>query len=83
VPDRILGRVNASIWTFTTLLTLAGAVAGGVIAETMGLRAAFWAGLLGAVAALIAVWFSPVRHVKAAPLAPTIGMPGDQLPVME
>jgi MFS family permease len=83
VDDKVLGRVNASIGTFTTLLTLFGAIAGGVIAETWGLRAAFWVGLLGALLSLLVVWFSPVRHVRQAPLRPTIGMPGDQLPIME
>ena len=76
VGDRVLGRVNASIGTFTTLLTLFGAIAGGVIAETWGLRAAFWVGLVGAVLAFVVVWFSPVRHVRDAPLAPNLGMPG-------
>ncbi|HET9852070.1 MAG TPA: MFS transporter [Candidatus Limnocylindrales bacterium] len=83
VEDRVLGRVNASIGTFTTLLTLLGAVAGGIIAETWGLRTAFWVGLLGAVLAFLVVWFSPVRHIGRAPLRPTIGMPIDQLPITE
>jgi MFS family permease len=83
VSDRVLGRVNASFHTFTTLMTLVGAVAGGIIAEAWGLRAAFWVGLLGAVLSLLVVWFSPVRHVREAPLAPNIGMPGDELPITE
>ena len=83
VGDRVLGRVNASIGTFTTLLTLFGAVAGGIIAETWGLRAAFWTGLLGAALSLVVVWFSPVRHVRDAPLTPNIGLPGGGLPITE
>jgi MFS family permease len=83
VDDRILGRVNATVWTFTTLMTLAGAVVGGIIAEAWGLRAAFAIGLLGGVFALLAVWFSPVRFIRDAPLAPTHGMPGDELPITE
>jgi MFS family permease len=83
VSDRILGRVNATFHTFTTLLTLLGAIIGGVVAEIWGLRAAFWLGLVGAVLSLLVVWFSPVRHIRDAPLRPTIGMPGDQLPITE
>lgn len=83
VSDRILGRVNATIWTFTTLMTLGGAVVGGIIAETWGLRAAFAIGLIGAVFAVLAVWFSPVRFIRDAPLAPTHAMPGDELPITE
>lgn len=83
VTDRVLGRVNASIGTFTTLLTLAGAIAGGIIAETWGLRTAFWVGLAGAALTLLVVWFSPVRKVREAPLVPMIDLPGDTLPITE
>ena len=83
VSDRVLGRVNASFTTFTTLLTLGGALAGGYIAEIWGLRTAFWVGLVGAALTLFVVWFSPVRKVREAPLVPTIGMPGDLLPITE
>jgi MFS family permease len=83
VGDRVLGRVNASIATFTTLLTLFGAVGGGIIAEIWGLRAAFWVGLLGAVLSLLVVWFSPVRHVRDAPLRPNIGLSGGGSPIPE
>ena len=83
VGDRVLGRVNGSITTFTTLLTLVGAIGGGIIAETWGLRVAFAIGLLGAVFAILVVWFSPVRFVRDAPLTPSIGMPGDEMPITE
>jgi MFS family permease len=83
VADKILGRVNATIGTFTTLLTLTGAILGGVIAETWGLRAAFAVGLLGGVFGIIVVWFSPVRFIRDAPLAPTHAMPGDEMPITE
>ncbi len=83
VGDRLLGRVNATIATFTTLMTLFGAVLGGVVAETIGLRAAFAIGLLGGVLSLLVVWFSPVRHIREAPVVALIGMPGDELPITE
>ena len=83
VGDRILGRVNASTGTFTTLMTLAGAIAGGVIAETWGLRAAFAVGLLGGVFSLVVVWFSPVRFIRDAPLATNAVLPGGESPLTE
>jgi MFS family permease len=83
VGDRLLGRVNATTHTFTTLMTLFGAVLGGVVAESIGLRAAFALGLLGGVLSLAVVWFSPVRHIRDAPLSPTIGMLGDEMPITE
>src|SRR6476469_7725685 len=38
VDNRVIGRVNASFFTFTTLMTLAGVIIGGVVAESLGLR---------------------------------------------
>ena len=86
VGERVMGRVNATIGTFTTLLTLAGAVGGGIIAEIFGLRTAFAVGLLGAVAAILVVWFSPIRHIREAPTSttidePRIAHPGDEAPL--
>lgn len=83
VGERVMGRVNATIGTFTTLLTLAGAVGGGIIAELFGLRAAFAVGLLGAVAAILVVWFSPIRHIRDAPISTGPVLPGDEGPLTE
>jgi MFS family permease len=83
VPDRVLGRVNATITTFTTLLTLAGAIVGGLLAEAFGLRAAFAVGLIGAVFAFLVVWFSPVRAIREAPISTDAILPGDLSPLTE
>jgi len=83
VGDRILGRVNATIGTFTTLLTLAGAIGGGIIAELWGLRIAFAVGLLGGAISLIVVWLSPVRLIRDAPLVPLHGLTTADLPLTE
>lgn len=83
VGERVMGRVNATIGTFTTLLTLVGAVGGGIIAEVFGLRAAFAVGLLGAVAAIVVVWFSPVRHIRDAPMSTDPVLPGGESPLTE
>jgi MFS family permease len=83
VGERVMGRVNATIGTFTTLLTLAGAVGGGIIAELFGLRAAFAVGLLGAVAAILVVWFSPIRHIRDAPMSTGPVLPGEEAPLTE
>ncbi|MEO8272740.1 MAG: MFS transporter [Chloroflexota bacterium] len=83
VGERVMGRVNATIGTFTTLLTLAGAVGGGLIAEFFGLRAAFAVGLLGAIAAILVVWFSPIRHIRDAPMSTDPVLPGTESPLTE
>ncbi len=71
VRERALGRVNASIRTGTLLTELAGAIAAGVVAATIGLRAAvFIAPAAGLLAAWI-LWRSPV---------PRFGAPGAPIP---
>jgi MFS family permease len=81
VGNAVMGRVNATIGTFTTLLTLVGIVGGGIIAEVFGLRTAFAVGLLGAIAAIIVVWFSPVRHIRDAPITTDLVLPGADAPL--
>ena len=64
VDDRVLGRVNATVSFITTVTALAGAIVGGIVGELVGLRAAFLVGLVGSVAAVLVVWWSPVRHLR-------------------
>jgi Na+/melibiose symporter and related transporters len=81
VGERVMGRVTATINTFTTLLTLVGAIGGGILAEVFGLRTAFAVGLLGAIAAIVVVWFSPIRHIRGAPMSTDLMLPGDESPL--
>jgi MFS family permease len=67
VDGRILGRVNASIELFTTILALVGAIGGGIIAEVLGLRAAMAVGVVGGALAIVFVWFSPIRSIVGTP----------------
>jgi MFS family permease len=83
VDNRVIGRVNATFFTFTTLMTLAGVVVGGVIAEVAGLRAAFAFGLLGAVLSIVVIWFSPVRHINDTTMTAGPALPGDETPLTE
>jgi MFS family permease len=84
VDPRILGRVNATIEFLTTLTALVGAVGGGLLAEAFGLRSAMAVALLGGVAALAALWFSPVRHLRDVPPgADTPSLAPEELPITE
>jgi MFS family permease len=83
VDNRVIGRVNATFFTFTTLMTLAGVVIGGVVAEVAGLRAAFTFGLLGAVLSIAVVWLSPVRQIRDTKLSGGPALPGDEFPLTE
>lgn len=84
VEDRLLGRVNGSIRFFEDVFQLAGTIAGGVIAELLGLRAAMAFGVLGGVVALAFLWFSPVPRLRTMPARPvTTTYPADELPLTE
>jgi len=67
VEGRVLGRVNASVDTFTTFASLVGTVVGGIVAEAFGLRVAMAFGVLGGALGIVFVWFSPVRRMREIP----------------
>ena len=85
VGERVLGRVNASIEFLTTLAALVGSVGGGLIAEAYGLRAAMVFGLLGGVASVAFLWFSPIRRMRTIPgaAAVTVALTPEELPITE
>ncbi|HEX5014162.1 MAG TPA: MFS transporter [Candidatus Limnocylindrales bacterium] len=68
VPNEVLGRVNSTYDFLTHLALLAGTVGAGVIGEWFGLRQALFFGLLGGVAAIVFVWFSPLRTLRTVEL---------------
>jgi MFS family permease len=83
VDNRVIGRVNATYFTFTTLATLGGVILGGVLGEWLGLRAAFAFGLLGGVFSLAVIWFSPIRGMRDVTLSQGPVLPGDEAPLTE
>jgi MFS family permease len=83
VAPRILGRVNASISTYTTLLSLVGTIGGGVLAEVLGLRQAMAIGVLGGVAAFAFLWFSPIRTMRGVPAEFSVAPSPDDAPLTE
>jgi MFS family permease len=84
-PDRVLGRVNGSIEFLTHLWLLVGTIAGGLIGEAVGLRAAMLVGVLGGVAAIVFLWLSPVRSLRVAGGPPPAHalVPGDDTSLTE
>ena len=69
VPDRQLGRVNATIRVALVLAQLIGTLAGGMVAEVVGLREAAFLAPLGALAGAVLVLRSPVRRLGRLPSA--------------
>jgi MFS family permease len=66
-PDRLLGRMNASrrflVWGVIPL----GALSGGALASTIGLRGTLVVGAVGASLAVVPLLFSPVRSLQRVP----------------
>jgi MFS family permease len=44
-----------------------GALAGGLLADRLGLRGVMLLAILGAPLAVLAIWFSPVRELQSLP----------------
>ncbi len=70
VPERLLGRLNATrrfiVWGTIPL----GGLAGGAIASWFGLSAALWIGSIGACLCFLPVALSPIRQIREMPTEP-------------
>ena len=69
-PDRLLGRMNATMRFVVWGVLPIGALIGGVLGAAFGLRTTLWVGALGQ--ALAGVWLlaSPMRTLRDFPDAP-------------
>lgn len=76
-PDRLQGRMNASMRFIVWGTIPIGTFLGGVLAELIGVRQAIFVGSLMALTAFLFVFFSPVRRMKEPPPAWRPGMPED------
>jgi MFS family permease len=74
VEDRLLGRVGASFHVLALACQLAGTIAGGIVAETLGLRAALVVAASGGLIAVLIIWFSAVRRMRHVPIAVVLGV---------
>jgi MFS family permease len=67
IPERLLGRVNASrrfiVWGSIPL----GSLLGGALAATIGLRPTIFVGVLGCTLALVPLALSAVRSIGELP----------------
>jgi MFS family permease len=69
-PDRLQGRMNATIRSLNWGLVAVGAPVGGVIADALGYRAALWIGIVGVALAAVALLASPFRRADLADRVP-------------
>jgi MFS family permease len=69
-PDRMQGRMNATmrfiVWGTIPVGTLTGGILGGII----GLQATIWVGAIGSFLGFLPVLLSPVRSLRTIPTAP-------------
>jgi hypothetical protein len=76
-PDRLQGRVNATIQVFTSGVVPVGAFAGGLLGKAIGFRATVLVGVAGVALAFLWVLLSPVRSLRSiATDAPPLENPG-------
>jgi len=66
-PDRMLGRMNATIRFVVFGILPVGALVGGAIGTAIGLRPTLWMAVIGESLAGIWLLVSPVRHMRDFP----------------
>ncbi|MFD5095334.1 MFS transporter [Amycolatopsis thailandensis] len=69
-PDRLLGRMNASVRFVVWGMLPLGGLIGGVLGETIGIRGTLWFAAVGEAAAVLWVVFSPIRKLRDLPREP-------------
>jgi MFS family permease len=65
-PDRLRGRMNATIRSFNWGMVAVGAPLGGLLADQVSYRFALWVGLCGAVIQALVLATSRTRNARAA-----------------
>jgi hypothetical protein len=66
-PERLLGRMNATI-RFAVWGTIPiGSLLGGILGSTIGLRPTLWVAVAGSALAVVPVFFSPLRWMRELP----------------
>jgi MFS family permease len=66
-PDRLLGRMNASVRFMVWGTLPLGALVGGVLGSTIGIHATLWVGAFGVLASPLPVLLSPLRKLRDLP----------------
>ena len=72
-PERMLGRMNATMRFLVWGTIPIGQVVGGTIATVFGVHVAIWIGAIGGIFAFLPVFLSPVRSLERIPDVPPEG----------
>ncbi|MCF6424417.1 MFS transporter [Amycolatopsis tucumanensis] len=82
-PDRLMGRMNATVRFVVWGTMPLGGLAGGLLGELIGVRSTVWAGCALMAVTMLPVLFSPLRRMRDLPVsppAPTTADPADPAP---
>ncbi|WP_344855955.1 MFS transporter [Amycolatopsis ultiminotia] len=77
-PDRLLGRMNASVRFVVWGAMPLGGLLGGALGEGLGLTGALWAAMGGQLIGALWVICSPLRRMRDLPVAPETPAPAAQ-----
>jgi MFS family permease len=66
-PERLLGRMNATMRFLVWGTLPLGGLIGGVLGEYIGVRETVWVGAIGMLLAFLPVFFSPLRTMRELP----------------
>jgi len=66
-PERLLGRMNATMRFLVWGTMPLGAFIGGVLGEVFSVRTALWVGAVGGCLAFLPVFLSPLRTMRQLP----------------
>ncbi|MBA2631385.1 MAG: MFS transporter [Chloroflexi bacterium] len=70
-PERMLGRMNATMRFIVWGTIPIGALAGGILGGVIGLHATIWVGAIGSFLGFLPVLFSQVRTLQRIPESPS------------
>ena len=69
-PKPLLGRMTATVRFVIWGAMPIGALLGGFLGQTIGVRQAMWVGVVGELCAVLPILFSPLRAMREAPAVP-------------
>ena len=72
-PDRLQGRMNATMRFMVWGTMPIGALVGGALGSAIGLRPTLWVAAIGVSLAFLWVFFSPVRSLRDVPSGEEVG----------
>jgi MFS family permease len=74
-PERLLGRMNATMRFLVWGTTPLGSLIGGVLGQLLGPRPTLWLAAAGGVIPVLPLFFSPLRTMRELPTLPEASRP--------